>query len=533
MNDTTPDDEIEPETIDPDEGGGDDAAGSGITGAIADRARGLLGREQEPGHRIVDAATGDEGGSEPGGPPPERDHVTGSESGDTPVTGSSTRRRLVDAATGIVGGASGAIRDAAGDSSQSDAAAGGAGSPGGAGGGGSFGGGGNGDGGDDDEALFPGVPISATNQVIWLGLLVAAVLLFGASLWSALFGDDDGDDPGSNVATAQTAGDEETVAIADSSAGMREDSADSSDESSSAAPATTTTVETTTTIASTTTEAPATTQAETSEPETSEAETTTTATSRDAFTMWDALNETGQTDEFAKLGGALGLDASLEDPGVDRTLFAPSDAALDAVDSTVLNEAASDPEGAGAALVGYHFVDERLLASDLAELDGQQLTSSSGLPIVISIVDGAVVLNGTTRIVDADFESDNGVVHVVDLVLAPPTVNEVLGLENIEFEAGSAVITARGQDELAKAVEYFGANPELTASIQGHTDTDGPEEQNLALSEDRAAAVKEFLVGNGLDGDRFTTAGFGETRPIVIDGVEDKAASRRIEFVIG
>ena len=74
------------------------------------------------------------------------------------------------------------------------------------------------------------------------------------------------------------------------------------------------------------------------------------------------------------------------------------------------------------------------------------------------------------------------------------------------------------------------ASESVNAVIEGHTDTDGDDALNLALSQDRADAVKAFLVDAGIDESRLVATGFGETQPILVDGVEDKAASRRIEF---
>ena len=130
----------------------------------------------------------------------------------------------------------------------------------------------------------------------------------------------------------------------------------------------------------------------------------------------------------------------------------------------------------------------------------------------------------------SDFDADNGIVHIVDTVLTPPTLNQVLNLDNIEFEVASATITAAGQNTLQAAVDFFSSNT-ANAVIEGHTDTDGSEEGNLELSQARAESVLAFLVANGLDAERFTAVGFGEAQPILDDaGVEDKEASRRIEF---
>ena len=123
-------------------------------------------------------------------------------------------------------------------------------------------------------------------------------------------------------------------------------------------------------------------------------------------------------------------------------------------------------------------------------------------------------------------------VHIIDTVLEPPTLNQVLELENIEFDTAQATITPAGQATLARAVEFFEANPGVNATIEGHTDTDGSEELNLELSQARADAVLAFLADAGLDASRFTAVGFGESQPILVDGVEDMDASRRIELVV-
>lgn len=220
--------------------------------------------------------------------------------------------------------------------------------------------------------------------------------------------------------------------------------------------------------------------------------------------------------------------------GEPRTLFAPSDAALAALteaDPDAINNLAADPAAAN-ALVGYHFLPGNVTAEDVVALDGQTVDSLTGLPIAVSVVDGEVILNGTTRVVGTDFTADNGIVHIVDSVLTPPTINTLIGLENIEFEVSSAVITAAGQEELQKAVAFFNENESASALIEGHTDTDGGAEGNLALSQSRAEAVLAFLVENGIDAERLSAVGLGETQPVLVDGVEDKAASRRIEFEV-
>lgn len=444
---------------------------------------------------------------------------------------------------------------------------------------------------DDDEKLIAELGTSADNQIIWFGLAVAVFMLFGSAIWGWFFGDEDSLDTVA-ATSISSASDDRCVAVldsledseldADAYSGVRcsvedgqvfltgrvdtefdrtavrlaagaagfaggqllpdaegifvrdggdndDDSGDTGDADVEAAAADTTAAPTTTvTTVTTTTEAPTTTTTTEAPETTTEAPATTVAPS----TLADALAAGGST-RFAEIAGLLGVDlAATEDAdgnALTRTLFAPSDAAFEAFGEDELAALAADPEAAR-AVINYHIVEGTVTSEDLPALVGSTFPTLNGLPLTFSADGETVILNGVSMVVDADFAADNGIVHIIDRILLPPTVNEVVGLENIEFEVNSAVITAAGQTELQKAVDFFETTPNVGARIDGHTDTDGPAELNLDLSERRAEAVKQFLVDNGVDEGRLTTLGFGETQPILVDGVEDKAASRRIEF---
>lgn len=70
--------------------------------------------------------------------------------------------------------------------------------------------------------------------------------------------------------------------------------------------------------------------------------------------------------------------------------------------------------------------------------------------------------------------------------------------------------------------------------IAGHTDNVGSAEFNQYLSEIRAKAIKDFLTVNGISGERITTVGYGESRPLVSndDEREGRQLNRRVEFRI-
>jgi OOP family OmpA-OmpF porin len=111
------------------------------------------------------------------------------------------------------------------------------------------------------------------------------------------------------------------------------------------------------------------------------------------------------------------------------------------------------------------------------------------------------------------------------------SVNEVMASEKINFEPGSAHITKEGGAILDKIAEIVKTCPDVPMEIGGHTDSQGREEMNLALSEDRAEAVLAGLMDRRILTSHLTAMGYGETVPIADNGTEaGREANRRIEF---
>ena len=101
----------------------------------------------------------------------------------------------------------------------------------------------------------------------------------------------------------------------------------------------------------------------------------------------------------------------------------------------------------------------------------------------------------------------------------------------VEFETGSTRLTARGRDLLDRVAD---AVPKLRADkiqIIGHTDSSGSRSTNLALSQARADAVRDYLVDKGLPVSRFEAMGAGPDQPVATNATaEGRAKNRRIEF---
>jgi outer membrane protein OmpA-like peptidoglycan-associated protein len=102
----------------------------------------------------------------------------------------------------------------------------------------------------------------------------------------------------------------------------------------------------------------------------------------------------------------------------------------------------------------------------------------------------------------------------------------------ILFDTGSDHIRAESTPTLKEITTMLGEHPDLSLTIEGHTDNVGDEQANMALSAKRAEAVKAYLVGKGVSADRLTTAGLGASKPAAPNTtVEGRQQNRRVELV--
>jgi outer membrane protein OmpA-like peptidoglycan-associated protein len=110
--------------------------------------------------------------------------------------------------------------------------------------------------------------------------------------------------------------------------------------------------------------------------------------------------------------------------------------------------------------------------------------------------------------------------------------NEVTNAGGIQFTTGKAELTAASRTTLDRIATVLARNPTVKAEVGGHTDTQGEEQKNLTLSEDRAKRVVEYLTSKGLKAGQLTPKGYGETQPLVPqDTTEDaRKKNRRVEF---
>jgi outer membrane protein OmpA-like peptidoglycan-associated protein len=120
-----------------------------------------------------------------------------------------------------------------------------------------------------------------------------------------------------------------------------------------------------------------------------------------------------------------------------------------------------------------------------------------------------------------------------EVPMQPVKVGETVVLKNIFFDTDKFDLKPESRSELEKLAALLKKNPKLQIEISGHTDNVGTAEYNQKLSENRAKAVYDYLVSNGITSTRLTYAGYGLTRPIDTNDTDSgRANNRRTEFSI-
>lgn len=288
------------------------------------------------------------------------------------------------------------------------------------------------------------------------------------------------------------------------------------------------------------------------------------------FTSGDIETETtdpAQLDIEAANGVMHAVDQVLlpaVDPVVEPTVVvatATTSATLDGGQLTLAGTIASEEQrtvlldSALAQLAAGNVFDELVLDPEAAVTDadiGRLAVAVGVLPV--NLVSGSASLNGEQLAIDgvhtgdeantalealaAEVEADLDVEarDLADEAAAQELqdeLNEFVQLNPILFESNSAELTPEADEVVeqvaARAQRFSGVN----ITLIGHTDSDGDPQRNQVLSEGRALTVLNELIARGLDATSLAAEGRGVTEPILdAAGVEDKNASRRVEFIV-
>lgn len=113
--------------------------------------------------------------------------------------------------------------------------------------------------------------------------------------------------------------------------------------------------------------------------------------------------------------------------------------------------------------------------------------------------------------------------------------NKKLQFTSLVFENGKSNILPEMHKDLKDVINFLIDNPDFDLSIAGHTDLKGDQKANLKLSQDRADAIKEYIITEGfIASERISAIGYGSTKPIKAQEItaEDASINRRVEFEI-
>jgi outer membrane protein OmpA-like peptidoglycan-associated protein/Tol biopolymer transport system component len=118
-----------------------------------------------------------------------------------------------------------------------------------------------------------------------------------------------------------------------------------------------------------------------------------------------------------------------------------------------------------------------------------------------------------------------------DVVSVEAEEDGAIALRNVFFETASAELLDISTEELDRLVALLANQPGVGVEIAGHTDGVGSDSENLELSERRAAAVAGYLREKGIEADRISVVGYGESRPVASNDTEaGRAQNRRTTF---
>jgi outer membrane protein OmpA-like peptidoglycan-associated protein len=116
-------------------------------------------------------------------------------------------------------------------------------------------------------------------------------------------------------------------------------------------------------------------------------------------------------------------------------------------------------------------------------------------------------------------------------VAPQPAAPQKLVLEGVNFDFDKATLRQEDISELDKDVEALKAWGDVNIEVAGHTDSMGSDAYNMKLSQQRAEAVRNFLISRGVAADRLTAKGYGESQPVADNATEEgRFKNRRVEL---
>jgi len=104
---------------------------------------------------------------------------------------------------------------------------------------------------------------------------------------------------------------------------------------------------------------------------------------------------------------------------------------------------------------------------------------------------------------------------------------------SVLFATGKSMLLPIAQNKLAEVAKALNDQGYKSLLVEGHTDSQGSVDKNMALSQERAQSVRSYLISQGIASDKIRAEGVGSGRPVADNGTaEGRANNRRVEIIV-
>jgi outer membrane protein OmpA-like peptidoglycan-associated protein len=171
-------------------------------------------------------------------------------------------------------------------------------------------------------------------------------------------------------------------------------------------------------------------------------------------------------------------------------------------------------------------------------------TTADAAPAVVELPAGTYTVVATadgylSQTRDVQVQAGGKMAVAFELVPTPKKVlvvfkgDKIEILQQVRFATGKATILPESHNLLQQVVDAIIKNNVKRVRVEGHTDNRGKKDANQKLSEDRASAVKDYLVSQGIDAVRLESLGYGDSKPIAPNlTARGRELNRRVEFIV-
>ncbi len=211
--------------------------------------------------------------------------------------------------------------------------------------------------------------------------------------------------------------------------------------------------------------------------------------------------------------------------------------AEDALRAALIGRSEAEAEARRQAAAEAAAAEERARAEAAAAAERERVEAAAAEAARVAQAAAEAAAEAAAREADARARAEARADLLRRLNAVLPTRESDRGLISqiggVQFATGTADLNSAARESLARFSGIVASYPDLTFTIEGHTDSTGSDATNQELSFRRAIAVRDYLIGQGVSAGSIEVEGFGSTRPVADNATADgRARNRRVEIVI-